>query len=262
MFSLLIVDDEQPIIDGIRAMIHWPQYQIDAIYSARDYHEALEKAIRFHPDIAIVDIRIDDKYGYDLINRIHELNAETRFIMMSGYDNFEYVRASMIAGAKEYLLKPVNCEELKKIVTKIVVQDLGGRIEETPPTDEKNIDPILNTEYQSLSSLTNRILSIVQTDYDKDLSLLSIAETFKMNSRYLGQVFLSETKMKFSEYLFAFRMKKARILIETTDEKISYIARQVGYSNPNYFYSHFKSYYNLSPRELRKRSDEDEVNDE
>ena len=76
-----------------------------------------------------------------------------------------------------------------------------------------------------------------------------------MNATYLGQIFIKETGMKFSEYLMAYRMQVARERILNTDEKISAIAAGVGYSNLNYFYQHFHGYYQLTPSEIRQGSE-------
>ncbi|MGV2685805.1 helix-turn-helix domain-containing protein, partial [Clostridium perfringens] len=88
-------------------------------------------------------------------------------------------------------------------------------------------------------------------EYAQNITLKSVAERFQMNSTYLGQLFLKETAMKFSEYLMAYRMLLAQERIQSTDEKISYIAFSVGYNNLNYFYTHFHSFFEKSPSELR-----------
>lgn len=255
MYSLLIIDDEPHIIEGVKAMMNWEHYNISRIYHATNYHDGIEKAIEYQTDIAIVDIKIDDKWGYHLVNALKQIDIKTNFIMMSGYDNFEYIHESLLAGAKDYLLKPINCDELDRIIKRIIIEDLGGEIKNIP-IDEKNIDPILNIEYKNFSKLTNRMLVIIHCEYDKNINLISVADLFKMNSRYIGQVFLSETRMKFSEYLLAYRMHMARKIIENSDAKITYIAHKVGYSNTSYFYQHFKSYYMLSPSDLRQEKNQ------
>lgn len=63
--------------------------------------------------------------------------------------------------------------------------------------------------------------------------------------------------MKFSEYLMAYRLIMAKHMIQNSTEKISYIAHNVGYSNLNYFYSHFRDYFGVSPSELRAMSAEE-----
>lgn len=252
MYSLMIVDDETHIIDGLKSMIDWQQLEITSIYTATEFHEALETALVNSPNICMVDVKIDSQWGYDLIQKITEAGVESNYIMMSGYDEFEYVRQSLLAGAREYLLKPLNCAEIERIVKRIIVENLGGSVKAQVLNDAE-IDPVLDVPYNSFSKLTNRILGMVRNEYDKNISLINISKEFKMNNRYLGQVFLSETNVKFSEYLMAYRMRMARTFIENSTAKISYIAKRVGYTNLNYFYSHFKLYYNLSPSDLREK---------
>ena len=102
-----------------------------------------------------------------------------------------------------------------------------------------------------LSKITNKIIMIVKSDYRSSLSLVGIGEMFCMSSKYIGRIFLQDTGMKFSEYLMAYRMVQARMLIETTRDKIAVVAGRVGYTQLNNFYVHFKEYYGISPTALR-----------
>ena len=92
---------------------------------------------------------------------------------------------------------------------------------------------------------------IVGMEYGQHISLKVIADRFRMNATYLGQIFIKETDMKFSEYLMAMRMYVARDKILNTDEKISVVAAEVGYSNMNYFYQHFHAFYHVTPSDMR-----------
>ncbi|MCI9274143.1 MAG: response regulator [Clostridiales bacterium] len=255
MYRLLIVDDEPHIIEGLKRMIDWEKYGIYQIETATSYHDAIAKAVEYKPHIAIFDVCIEDARGYDVIKKLSELQLPTKYIMISGYDDFEYVRQAMIAGAKDYLVKPVDRMELQHVIERIIVRDLKGNLEK-PPQEDKCRDMILSCDYDSLSNLTNKVIMIVKGEYNKNINLKIVANKFKMNSTYLGQIFLKETHMKFSEYLMAYRLIMAKHMIQNSTEKISYVAHNVGYSNLNYFYSHFRDYFGFSPSELRSsRSD-------
>ncbi len=256
MYQMLIVDDEPNILKGMSRTLDWNKYGIGRIETAQSYEEAVVKAIEMKPDIGIFDVCIGETRGYDLINRLNEMNLKTQYIMMSGYEEFHYVRESLRCGAKDYLLKPVDNERLRKIIEKIIIEDLHGEIPNIKG-DEKDIDPVLQVRYDTFSNLINKILLIVRSDYAQNLTLKSIADKFKMNGTYLGQIFLKGTHLKFSEYLMVYRLLMAREKILKTDEKISYIAYSVGYSNLNYFYSHFHDYFDLSPLEMRAKSREE-----
>lgn len=104
----------------------------------------------------------------------------------------------------DYLLKPIDRMKLQHLVEKIIIDDLNGTVEGAD-RDDQDSDPVLGVRYDSLSKLTNRILLIVKAEYAQNLSLKSVAERFRMNGTYLGQLFLKETHKKFSEYLMAYR---------------------------------------------------------
>ncbi len=250
MYRLLIVDDEKDIRDNMKLLIDWSYYGINHILTAASYEEAICKVIDFKPHIALVDVSIGSKWGYDLIEKLKDGGSETHFIMISGYDNFEYVRQSMKNGAVDYLLKPIDTKALEKTIENIVVNSLKGSISKVSE-EQLAVDPILKVPVDSFSKITNKILLLIHSQYSSNLSLLDIAELFKMNSKYIGRIFIKDTGLKFSQYLTAYRMLKAKELIETTDEKIAAIAAIVGYDYINNFYVHFKDYYNISPSDLR-----------
>lgn len=256
IYRLLIVDDEPHIIEGLRRILDWDRYGICQIETATNYHEAVEKAIEYKPHIGIFDVCIDTARGYDIIAKLNSMSLPTKYIMVSGYDEFEYVRQAMLVGAKDYLVKPVNREQLQRIVEEIIVNDFHGELG-IDTYEEKSVDPVLGLPYASLSNLTNKILLIVQGEYGQNINLKIIADKFKMNSTYLGQIFLKESHMKFSEYLMAYRMTMAKQKIQNSTEKISYIAYSVGYANLNYFYTHFHDFFGLSPSDLRVTDTED-----
>ncbi|MGM9974319.1 MAG: response regulator [Clostridiaceae bacterium] len=250
MYRLLIIDDEKDIRDNMKLLIDWKRFGINHILTAASYEEALCMVVDFKPHIALVDVSIGSKWGYDLIKGLKENGSETHYIMISGYDNFEYVRLSMKNGAVDYLLKPIDTNALETVIENIIVNSLKGSIAKNPE-EESAMDPILNAPVDSFSKITNKILLLIHSQYSSNLSLTDIAELFKMNSKYIGRIFIKDTGMKFSEYLTAYRMLKAKELIETTDEKIAVIASLVGYDYLNNFYVHFKAHYNISPSDLR-----------
>ncbi|REE56292.1 helix-turn-helix protein [Paenibacillus taihuensis] len=252
MYKLLIVDDEPQILEGMKRTLDWGKYGFDTIETCETYEGAISKAVDFMPDLAIFDVCIGKMRGYDAIHKLNELRLQSNYIIMSGYGEFQYALEAIRCGAKDYLLKPVDRTKLQTVVEKIIVEDLHGTVEGAD-RDDLDKDPVLGVRYDSLSKLTNRILLMVKAEYSQNMNLKSVAERFRMNGTYLGQLFLKETQMKFSEYLMAYRMLRAKERIQSTDEKIVSIALSVGYPNLNYFYSHFHAYFDKSPSDLRRK---------
>lgn len=247
MYSLLIVDDEVQILEGIRRTLDWQALSIGPVVTAQTYHAAIGKAVEMEPDLALFDVCLGERRGYELIEKLQELKLPTHYLMMSGYEEFEFVRRAMACGAKGYLLKPIDRRELQDALCRIIREELGG----LPQEEQVAKDPVLDRPYEDFSKLTRKMLVMASSDYGDTLTLKEVGERFRMNSTYLGQIFLRDTGMKFSEYVTRFRLLTARRLIEETDDKVGVIAYQVGYRNMGYFYTQFREMFSLSPLDLR-----------
>lgn len=251
MYRLLVVDDEKDIRENIRYLIDWGRYGINQIETAATYEEAVNKALDIRPHIILMDVKLGEgRWGYELVERLRASGLKAVCGMISGYDDFEYVQRSMQASARDYLLKPIDVGQLKSFVERAIVEELKGGLPQQK-ISTPDVDPVLKVEYGKLSKITNKIIMIVKGNYRNSLSLVAIGEMFCMSSKYIGRIFLQETGMKFSEYLMAYRMIQAKRLIETTGDKVAVIAGQVGYTQVNNFYVHFKEYYGFSHTALR-----------
>ena len=261
MYRLLIVDDERDICENLKYLLNWADYGFTSIMTATSYQEAANLAVDFQPHAALVDVKLGSYWGYDLVGHLKSLGLKTVFCMLSGFDDIQYLRRSMQAGASDYLLKPVNVVELRRFLERTVVTDLKGKI--TQEDDRKlELDPVLKVPYTSLSNITNKIILAAKTDYRSSLTLTAIAESFQMSSKYIGRIFLKDTGMKFTDYLMAYRMLEAKRLLLNTQEKISVIANMVGYMQLNHFYIHFKNYFGISPGALRNGEPEEDASRE
>ena len=250
MYRLLIVDDERDICENLKLLVDWKKFKISAVYTASSFEAAADIALDVKPHIALVDVNLGGHYGYELITRLQEQGLTTVFCMISGYDDFIHVQRSMKAGAKDYLLKPISVQDLETFLTKAIVKDLGGTLPKRQQAQEL-IDPVANRPYHDFSNITNKIILIIRSDCGVNLSLVTVAEMFNMNSKYIGRVFLKDTGLKFTEYLMVYRMQTAKHLIESTKEQISDIVEKVGYSQTNNFYVHFSKMFGVSPNALR-----------
>ena len=250
MYRLLVVDDRQEVCDGIVKLLDWNSYDFTTVATATTYQEAISKAVDLQPHIALVSVRIGHHFGYELAAYIRSIGMKTVFCVIFGYDDPHYMQKCMQAGVRDYLQNAPDPKELQLFVERTIIRDFKGTIPSAVNLQGK-IDQVLNMDYTGFSSITNKIILYVKSDYRYSLSLSSIAALLHMNSKYIGRVFLKDTGMKFTEYLMAYRMLEARRLIKNTQENIAVIASMVGYSHSNNFYVHFKSYFGCSPGTLR-----------
>lgn len=116
MYQLLIVDDQPDLVEDLATMLPWSGIGIGAVYQAGSGMEALDIMSVTPIDIVITDIRMPGLSGLDLIAQIRESWSHVKCILLSGYNDFEYAQQALKSQASDYLLKPVEDEELLKAV--------------------------------------------------------------------------------------------------------------------------------------------------
>lgn len=116
MYRLLIVDDEKMIRMGIKNSIFWEQINIKTVYTAASAKEALELVKQYHPEIIITDISMTEMTGLQFIEQLREKKENCRIIVLTGYDRFDYARQALQLRVQDFLLKPIDEEELKACI--------------------------------------------------------------------------------------------------------------------------------------------------
>ncbi|WP_141434009.1 response regulator [Bacillus sp. 03113] len=123
MYQLVIVDDEKIVIDGLISLIDWKQFQIEIIGSASNGHEAYQCIIEKIPQIVLADIQMPGLNGLDLMSKVKKVYPQIEFIIISGYTEFEYAQKALKLEAIDYLVKPIEINDIinsiKKTVEKI-----------------------------------------------------------------------------------------------------------------------------------------------
>ncbi|MEC0258862.1 response regulator [Paenibacillus lautus] len=124
--KMLIVDDEPVICQGLHYTIDWADYGVEVVAEAYDGHEALQVVKEHGIDLVLTDIRMEGMDGLQLAKELKRCHPEVRVIMISGYEEFEYARQAIKLDVTDYLLKPVDIDELVAAVTGIV-EDIRSR---------------------------------------------------------------------------------------------------------------------------------------
>lgn len=108
----MLVDDEPMILEGMKDLIQWDELGLEVGAVATNGAEALEKLAETACSILVTDIRMPEMDGLELLRRIRTEKPDMRAIVLSGHDDFPYVKEAARLGIENYLLKPVNEEEL------------------------------------------------------------------------------------------------------------------------------------------------------
>ncbi|MDO3409997.1 response regulator [Saccharibacillus sp. CPCC 101409] len=116
---VLVVDDETIFRRGLRHLIGTSGLNWEVSAEAKDGLEALEEIGRCRPDLVITDIRMPKLDGIGLQETIRQRYPEIRCFVLSGYNDFHYAQSSLRFGARDYLLKPVDKEELYRVLRQV-----------------------------------------------------------------------------------------------------------------------------------------------
>ncbi|MBO9609632.1 MAG: response regulator [Paenibacillaceae bacterium] len=394
--SIVIADDEFRVIETLRNLVDWETLGYEIVGEANDGDSALAKMMQLRPHLLITDIRMPGISGLQLIRQAKEALPDLQVICVSGYSDFEYAQKAMSLGVTDYLLKPVDEDQLIPLLAKIrshVIQSeqlkrklsqlsryeqnrqwvkimRGDRHPEPeapdihwtfrygtvillklddetqPELDNQEIElnrfiveniledysrmhtngtlhwfekgalsygivwnhpqpgvtecPVwveelkrllercckfsvtmgigtavdsiaqLNVSYKAAYlALEQRPLSgneaqkkrphkivsqlehYLAEHYAEPLTLKELGELFYIHPTYLGQLVKKEKNMSLSQWLNHIRIGQAVKRLAESDDLITSIAEQVGYSDLNYFYSQFRKVEGRSPREYR-----------
>lgn len=160
MLKVFLVEDEAIIREGFRDIIPWQQYGYEFVGEAADGEQALPLIRGTRPDVLITDIRMPFMDGLVLSRLVSRELPDTKIIIISGYDDFEYARQALRIGVEQYLLKPVTKAMLIRTLVEVKEKIQDSRLsqeEQTPPV--QSVQPLPpqkeqpGSEEQSLKNL-------------------------------------------------------------------------------------------------------------
>lgn len=249
MYRVFLADDEPWVLLGLKNMIDWRENSFVICGEATDGFKAWERICNTRPDLVFSDIQMPGLNGIELISRIREEGMDTEVVIISGYSEFEYAREGLKYGCADYLLKPVDEEELvsclKKIREKLEQKGKGDghRTDEREEAGEEG--------WQSEFNLAQAMLRYMQENYAQ-VTQQQLAEEFNMSVSAVSQVIKRNTKKGYSDHLLSIRMQKAQELLRSSNDSIESIAEKVGYGDYFYFMKVFKKATGISPSAFRR----------
>lgn len=118
LVKVIVVDDEYLAREGMKKTIDWSKYGCMLCGEAEDGYKGIELAKKIRPDIVITDIKMPGIDGIHMTQKIKEELPHCKFIIITGYDDFEYARGAVKVNAVDFLLKPVEESELINAIEK------------------------------------------------------------------------------------------------------------------------------------------------
>ena len=116
MYTVLLADDEENVLEVLKSSIAWQELGVDTLLTAPDGQAALELFEKEPIDLLVTDIRMPRMDGLELIRNVRERYPDAHCILLTAYGEFEYAQQAIRLGVENYLLKPVAKEEFEQNV--------------------------------------------------------------------------------------------------------------------------------------------------
>ena len=216
MYTVVVIDDEKRIREGIVKIINWDELKLNMIDTAENGEQGLELIKTKKPDIVITDITMPGMDGLTMIEHARQIGCESNFIILSGYNDFEYAKRAMEYGVNHYLLKPCNEKELSSalmaIVKKLTQQQTTSQFQKFMQEKIELSKPAVRRQF--LRDAVSAGLDIEQ-EYEKYADILDISKTqrlrllmFECKNGFnleklsalceMGEMFLTKTQTRLS----------------------------------------------------------------
>lgn len=251
MLKILIVEDEDIIRKGLAYTIDWVSMGYVVVGEAANGEEGLEAIRTLQPDVVIADIKMPKMDGISMLQEALRDNTFKSLILTS-YAEFEYAKKAIELQVSDYILKPVDEDQLKK-----TMQELHQEIMKAKETDlvVGNKDSNLDVEFyaQSENQYVARMINEIKEKYAEKISIESIADEMEISPSYLSRKFKEITGRTFLDFLNQYRIQKAVQLLNLGQYKVYEISDMTGFSDYKHFCSVFKKYTLMSPTSFTKQ---------
>lgn len=246
MLRIVIVEDEDIIRQGLIATFDWAAVDAEVVGEAADGAEALPLIRSLRPDVLLTDIRMPNMDGLELARKLQEENILPQLVYLTSFADFDYVREALRLQAADYLLKPVDDEELARLL-----QKLGGSeaAEAALPFVEE-----LSAAKESRNPYVQAVWQAVVDNYRQHISLEQIAADQLVSLSYISRKLKEETGQTFGTLLAKYRLQQAVKLLRAGTWRVYEVAEQTGFGDYKNFCQVFRRYLDTTPSAIIQES--------
>ena len=253
MNTLLVVEDEKLIRQGIVAMIRRSSVPVEEILECRNGEEALEILGKQRVDVMFTDIRMPKMDGIEMLKELRAEGNDVSVIFLTAYSDFSYAQSALKLFASDYLLKPFGDGELEQAVNNALDKRKKTQEREEKAGDDQLPELVLNKGDKSKYVMA--AVDYITEHYENpELCVSEIAEHVGISEGHLSHTFKKETDYTVAAYITRVRMRTAMKLLNDCRNKVYEVAEQVGYRDIAHFSSSFKRIVGVTPSEYQDRS--------
>ena len=259
--TVYVVDDDDAVRDSLKWLLEASDYRVELYDSGESFIAKYDpKAIA----VLVLDVRMPGMSGLDAARAVLAQRPSCRVIFVTAYSLFQYAHEAVHLGACDYLLKPVDPDELEASVRRAMRQiETERKLEELAAaqpqpeqteTEEEAEDAPEESENSQTALVMAHVRRYLEDNYMFDLSLDSVGEILHISPAYLSAQFKKYQKMNFLDCLTELRINAAKELLTDPFRSAAEVASMVGYEDSSYFARTFKKRTGMTPTQYRRQA--------
>ncbi len=261
MIDVVIVEDETYIRKGMVVATPWKQLGCKVIGEAGDGQEGFELVCRLKPDLVITDVNMPVLDGIEMLRKLEGV-IDSEYIIISGYNDFEYAQQAIKLGVRDYLLKPIDDDDfymtIRRIILQIEKKRIAAREIERNRLIREGKESLAEVQgfesnYNSRQKYVLKAMEWIEDHYSENIGISDAAYELKISESYFSRLFKRYMGYTFVEYLTDYRIKVAIQLLKDHHIKVYEVSERVGYNDPKYFGIIFKKKIGVSPMTFKNR---------
>lgn len=264
MIRLLIADDEKLEREALAELVQRRFEREVVLEVAENGRKAADTAVLWGADLILMDIEMPGMSGLDAARAVLAQRPSCRVIFVTAYSLFQYAHEAVHLGACDYLLKPVDPDELeasvrramRQIETERKLEELAAARPQPEQTDTEAEaeDAPEESENSQTALVMAHVRRYLEDNYMFDLSLDSVGEILHISPAYLSAQFKKYQKMNFLDCLTELRINAAKELLADPFRSSAEVASMVGYEDASYFARAFKKRTGMTPTQYRRQA--------
>ncbi len=253
MIKILIADDEGYQRALLADIVDKRFGRGAEVRTAENGRLAVDAAALWAADVALMDIEMPGLSGIDAARQILAQRPACKIIFITAYSLFTYAHEAVKLGACDYILKPVDPDDVERAVRRAAAQGEAQRQLEAMVASEELLDSA--DGYDKTNLLMGKVKKYLQHNYMAcDISLDSVSAMLNLSASYFSALFKRTFQVNFLDYLTELRMEAAKDLLRDPLRSTAEVAGMVGYESANYFTRAFKKKVGMTPTDYRRRA--------
>ncbi len=225
MIRAVICDDEKAALNIIRHFIEAEKLPIQIVGTAENGRDAWNLIQCEKPDLVFMDIHMPYMNGFEIIQKM----KDTKVIIITAYDSFEYAQKALRLGASDILSKPIDMDQLKQAVIRAIGWSFTG------------------------NEVVDTILAYLYGHYAEKIELETLAQLTYCTESHIARVFKKHMGTTIISYVHKIRIEKSIQMMEEQNLSVKEAALAAGYQNLNHFYKYFTQYTGMTPAAYMKQ---------